>query len=112
MPTKPLSPCRAYDCPGMARGRGGYCAAHASMADDRPSAASRGYGAEWRKIREAVLTRAGIPPKAWHLYDIDHEPPYNPAMEYDHRRYKLTPRLHGAHSSKTAERDGGFGNIG
>ncbi len=58
--------------------------------------------AEWRKIRAEVLTSHGIPKDIWHLYDVDHTPQYNPEVESDHRKYTLTPLLHGEHSRKTA----------
>jgi hypothetical protein len=70
----------------------------------------RGYDRDWQRIREGVLAAAGIPEANWPLYDVDHTPPYDPAIERDHRKYILTPRLHGRHSRKTAMRDGGWGN--
>jgi len=70
----------------------------------------RGYGADWRKIRERTLRLHGIPMHLWSKYDVDHEPAYNKATEPDHSKYKLTPRLHAEHSIKTAAADGGFGN--
>ena len=73
--------------------------------DARKSAARRGYGHKWRKIREEVLSRAGIPQHHWYLYDVDHNPPYDPDVEPDHRKYELVPLLHAEHSWKTAERD-------
>lgn len=78
--------------------------------DTRPSAAARGYGHEWRKVRAAVLAQHGIPKAEWSLWDVDHDPPYNPAIEPDHKKYKLTPLRHEQHSRKTVRRDGGFGN--
>ena len=98
----------------LTRDASGYCEAHRHLtrAYHRESAVHRtpeGYGT-WRKIREQVLRAHGIPESDWSLYDIDHEPVYDPAREPDHTRYKLTPRLHAKHSSKTATRDGGFGN--
>jgi 5-methylcytosine-specific restriction enzyme A len=106
-----MKPCAHPGCSALTNGR--YCAAHEAMhprpEDVRGSAASRGYGAEWRKIRIEVLKRAGLPPSIWKFYDVDHNPPYNPAIEPDHRKYQLAPRLHGAHSRKTACFDGGWG---
>jgi hypothetical protein len=75
----------------------------------RPSSAKRGYGVEWKRIREMVLRGAGIPFHLWPLYDVDHEPAYNIDIEPDHMKYRLTPRLHGEHSAKTARLDHGFG---
>ena len=77
----------------------------------RPTAAARGYDAQWRKIRARVLANAGIPKSQWHLYDVDHTPPYDPTVEPDHLKYELVPILHAKHSKKTAKYDGGFGNF-
>lgn len=73
--------------------------------DDRPSPARRGYGAQWRRIREQVLTEAGIPRSDWSLYAVDHRPPYNPDIEPDHRQYTLVPMRKEAHNRKTAAHD-------
>lgn len=75
--------------------------------DNRPSAAQRGYDGEWRKIREEVLRRAGIPRHRWEYYDVDHRPAYNKEIEPDHWKYQLVPMLHGEHSKKTNKEDGG-----
>jgi hypothetical protein len=71
------------------------------MADTRVSSAKRGYGIEWRKIRERVLRSYHIPLASWPLYDIHHTPVYNAAIEPDHNKYKLTPMLHHEHSMAT-----------
>jgi len=73
------------------------------------------YGYEWRKIRARVLIAYGIPKEAWSKYDVDHNPPYNPEIEPDHRMYTLIPRLHADHSRKTAQEDNArdrFGRFG
>ena len=105
-------PCGHPRCPRVTLD--GWCDEHRPPRDrrheaDRPSSAARGYGRQWRRVREEVLARAGIPRERWPAYDVDHSPPYDPAVEPDHRRYQLTPRLHAEHSRKTAQRDGGFG---
>ncbi len=115
MPTKPARMCKYPYCPNLTSDSSGYCDVHAAMRpagrmpDKRPSSPRRGYGRDWQKIRAEVLTKTGIPRNLWPLYDIDHNPPYNPAVEPDHRKYTLIPRLHGEHSSKTCREDGGFG---
>jgi hypothetical protein len=115
VPRKPKAPCKYPMCPRFAV-TDGYCGQHALFAaqerkpDRRPPSSKRGYNANWRRIRERILKEAGIPKNEWHLYDVDHNPPYNPDIEPDHNRYELIPRLHGQHSSKTAKYDGGFGN--
>jgi hypothetical protein len=97
MPTRPLGPCRIPSCPNRASYRG-YCAKHKAYADNRPSSASRGYGTEWRKIREQVLSSHNIPKYMWSMYDIHHEPAYDASKEPDHTKYRLTPMLHEEHS--------------
>jgi hypothetical protein len=52
-----------------------------------------------------VLARYGIPRDEWPKYDVDHNPPYDPDAEPDHRKYTLIPRLHSDHASKTARED-------
>lgn len=114
MPHAPARACRYSRCPMLTRDASGFCEVHRHLSNgydaSRPSPAERGYGPQWRRIRERVLKEHGIPMHDWHLYDIDHEPPYAPSVEPDHMKYRLTPRLHAEHSSKTAARDGGFGN--
>ena len=115
MPYKPARPCKVPSCPGLTHDQSGYCDNHAALRpaararDYRPSAAQRGYDVGWRKIRCKVLQKAGIPRAEWWRYDVDHNPPYNPAIEPDHEKYTLIPRLHGEHSRKTVIEDGGWG---
>lgn len=114
MPVKPARLCRNPHCPNLTRDSSGYCDLHRPATtpsrNHRGSSTGRGYGYAWQKIREEVLANAGIPRSLWPRYDVDHNPPYDPAIEPDHRKYTLIPRLHGTHSSKTAREDGGFGN--
>lgn len=61
MPSKPLRPCSVPGCPNQAT-HGGKCAAHYAarqreIDQDRPTAAARGYDADWQKIRRAFLKR-------------------------------------------------------
>ena len=94
-------------CRKTFNGTGRYCPLHkpARKKDLRPNSGKRGYDHGWRKVRDAVLTEYGIPPHLRHLYDVDHNPPYDRLMEPDHTRYQLIPRLHADHSSKTAQED-------
>jgi hypothetical protein len=112
VPYSPARACRYPLCPMLTRDASGYCAEHRHLAGggQRPSSGKRGYGPQWRRIRERILRIFGIPRQDWHLWDVDHSPPYDPAIEPDHLKYTLTPRQHADHSSKTASRDGGFGN--
>lgn len=115
MPNRPAKPCKVPNCSGLTLDPSGYCDNHAALrperrADDyRVSAARRGYGFSWRKIRMRVLIQSGIPQDKWPLYDIDHLPRYNPAIEPDHLQYTLYPRLRAEHSRKTIREDGGYG---
>lgn len=119
MPYKPLGPCRIPSCSRRAV-QHGLCAKHQSQrppAKPRQSAAAMGYGHEWRKVRAEVLATHGIPEAEWPLWDVHHEPPYNPAVEPDHRKYTLVPMLHSQHSRKTrrdnkARRAGGVKSSG
>jgi hypothetical protein len=121
MPRKPARPCRFIGCLGTTTAKTGYCDRHAHLwrpyerfrrsepcpgeakrgSDGRPSSARRGYDGEWRRLRAETLAAAGIPREDWPLYDVHHEPPYNPDVEPDHRKYRLTPLLHGEHSGET-----------
>ena len=75
MPYKPARPCKYPGCIHAATVATGYCEAHAHFyaspqnpenfqrpADARPSAAARGYGSRWQRVRAEVLKNAGIPP--------------------------------------------------
>lgn len=117
MPRKIKRPCKHPFCPNLTANENGYCNSHQSdyksfrSKDTRPSRSRRGYNWYWYKvIRPKVLKNYGIPKENWHLYDVDHEPPYNPDIESDHEKYTLIPRLRSEHSRKTAKFDGGFGN--
>jgi 5-methylcytosine-specific restriction protein A len=117
MPYKPARSCRVRNCPNLTLSETGYCVAHIHLwqerkPDLRRSASARGYGSEWRVIRQEVLDAAGIPHSEQWRYDVDHFPRYNAEREPDHRKYRLTPRLHENHSRKTASEDGGYGNRG
>lgn len=86
-------------------GTGTLCAGCPHKDKRKQSASRRGYDYQWRKIRTEVLTRAGIPVELHHLYDVDHNPPYDPITDPDHRHYVLIPRLHADHSAKTLRED-------
>jgi 5-methylcytosine-specific restriction protein A len=111
MPYRAPRPCRAHGCPELVTDRGGLCARHArerQAAQDaaRPNAGARGYGAEWRQRRAAVLARDPIC-RACNV---------NPSTDVDHivaRAAGGTDELgnlqglcHRCHSRKTAVADG------
>jgi 5-methylcytosine-specific restriction protein A len=55
---KRKAPCREPGCAALVRWPARYCADHLrEMERARGSASSRGYGARWREIRTAKLTR-------------------------------------------------------
>lgn len=107
--------CIAPRCGKVFTGPGKYCDKHKPDHKKRwdkmrGNSAKRGYGHEWRKIRIEVLKANNVPIELWPEYDVDHNPPYNPDVESNHRMYTLIPRLRSDHSKKTAKEDGGFGN--
>ncbi len=54
MPTKPEKPCKHPGCPLLTTDE--YCEFHVRLhADDRPSAALRGYDSRWQKARRRFL---------------------------------------------------------
>ncbi len=112
MPTRAKRPCKRPGCSTLIDS-GAWCDQHrpASVHDRRrPDATQRGYDRVWKQVRERTLAAAGIPGADWPLWDVDHDPPYDAAVQPDHRAYRLTPRLHADHSRKTATENGGFGN--
>ena len=79
----------------------------------RPSAAKRGYGAEWAKARRAQLS---LQPWCEHCLakgrsrkatDVDHKTPK--ALGGSDEADNLQSLCHPCHSRKTAKRDGAFG---
>jgi len=114
MPRRANRPCRSIGCPGLALPGSSYCEEHKSLGiykrkKLRP-AYQRGHDQEWKRIRIEVLKKYGIPEEEWVKYVIDHRPPYDPAVEPNHRCYTLIPMLRGEHSVKTNRYDGGWGN--
>ena len=87
MPDRPPTICRKAGCSNTTTQRNGYCTEHQDYAkeqerlwrekrnENRESASRRGYGAEWRKLREAKLKanplceRCGAPASVVHHKD-------------------------------------------
>ena len=75
----------------------------------RASASERGYGASWRRVRDAHLAdhpdcaRCGAP-----ATDVDHR--VSRARGGDEDDDNLQSLCHACHARKTARVDGGFGN--
>lgn len=104
MPTRPRSICTYPGCADHALSGRSRCAAHPyPRTGPARNMAQAGYGYEWQQIRREVLRAHSIPESEWPLYDVDHRPPYNPAIEPDHRQYALVPMLKADHSRKTRE---------
>ncbi|MDH4319936.1 MAG: HNH endonuclease [Desulfobulbaceae bacterium] len=118
-PSAPKRPCRWPGCPEVIEG-GGWCDEHKKrhrQADDqrRGSAASRGYGARWRKYsvhflrlnptcneceRQGLVVAAEV---------TDHITPHKGDQDlfWDHRNHQALCKR--CHDIKTATEDGGFG---
>jgi 5-methylcytosine-specific restriction protein A len=80
------------------------------MASPRPSAAARGYGVHWQRIRASYLRRHPIceePDCDQASTDVDHIDGRGPRG--DNRDVNLRAYCHSHHSRKTATQDGGFG---
>lgn len=112
VPNKPLGPCRVRLCAGRAVERG-YCRAHAlenpapRQADNRPSAAARGYDSKWRLIRAKFLKHF---PQCCHCHvakatEVDHIKPLNNGGTHEWKN--LQPLCKSCHSKKTVRHDGG-----
>ncbi|NJN53691.1 MAG: HNH endonuclease [Anaerolineae bacterium] len=116
MPHSPRKPCAIESCPGRAT-HGRYCADCSKQRqqkqqqrspDTRPSAARRGYDAEWRRIRAQFLKAHGecvvcgdTATEADHILSL--------ANGGTHQWSNLQPMCKTHHSQKTAVLDGGFG---
>lgn len=126
MPTRPLHPCARPRCGNLTSSR--FCAActpaEAAIAADssrhhdhrRGSAASRGYGADWRRLRDQVLSEeplcreCGKQGRVTAAECVDHIIPHRGDETLRLSRSNLQPLCTPCHSAKTAREDGAFGN--
>lgn len=103
----PVKPCRKAGCGEFAKKGGAYCPAHTIERDDaasrrvaeRGTAAQRGYGTVWQRIRERVLRdepmcrRCGRVATLVHHRDrnafnndpMNHEPLCKPCHDAEHK---------------------------
>ncbi len=114
MPNRPKHECPAPGCHVLVSGKG-RCAKHRTDVNRaRGSAASRGYGSRWRKVRAIALSREPLcrdcAKRGLTVASecVDHIVP----MARGGEQYDLD-NLQGlcvpCHSTKTATEDGGFG---
>lgn len=116
-------PCRFRGCSSVVYDGGGYCEEHAGERprrwDERPSAARRGYGHQWRRIRMMVLARRPLcaDPFGEHhangitvlATDVHHVIPLSSGMPLRilNDESNLQPLCHSCHSRITAAETGG-----
>jgi len=116
MPKRALRQCTYPGCHTLVS-NGSRCALHARQIEqERGSSTRRGYGYEWRKIRDAFLQKH---PWCSDLFG-DHCGQLIRATQADHVIPKsqggtddesnLDPKCDHCHDKKTAMKDGGFGN--
>lgn len=119
MPRRLPHPCGHPGCPALITD-GRYCQKHAGVEakrydEQRGTSAERGYGAQWRKLRDMFLRehplceceecrRLG---RVRAATDVDHIIPRSQGGTDD--RANLQALAHECHSRKTAKQDGRFG---
>lgn len=112
MPYAPARPCVSQPCPELVT-RGTRCAAHQHAVDlERGTAAARGYGSAWQRLRARFLrshplcaTGCGAPAS-----DVDH---IRPRRDGGSDAWDNLQALCGAHHKrKTALQSSGWGNRG
>jgi len=127
MPRRASKPCRHPGCPNLIPGGAdrAYCEEHERERQqrydrERGSAAARGYGATWRKLRKMVLARRPLCEDPFGIHEardevvasteVDHIVPLRDGggNELDN----LQALCKSCHSRKTAREDGGFGEGG
>jgi 5-methylcytosine-specific restriction protein A len=115
MPFRAARPCTKPGCPQLVRGSSSRCPAHERERDAaRGTSTARGYGADWRKLRDAFLVehpRCEEPGCRKAATDVDHVQAHrgNEALRLDPNN--LRAYCHSHHSSKTVREDGGLGRM-
>lgn len=109
MPSRPRRPCTQPGCAELTLD--GRCPAHQRQYDNsRGTAAERGYGARWRRLRMMILRRDPICRMCNRAASVhvDHiVPRARGGQDTDGNLQGLCPSCH---SRKTAREDGGFGH--
>ena len=111
MPSRPGRMCSVPGCGGLAAAGGSRCAAHGPR-ESRPSAARRGYGARWRRVRVMFLGSNPVCCDPFGLHsdrvvaatDVDHVVPR--ALGGGERADNLQSLCHSCHSYKTRRERG------
>ena len=113
MPNRLKTPCAQPGCPAVTTQR--RCPLHhreqrRRQDVGRPTATERGYGWQWRQLRNAVIARDPICTVCCRVPSTDADHIIPRAQGGQDTMENLRGRCHSCHSSKTAKRDGGFGN--
>jgi 5-methylcytosine-specific restriction enzyme A len=115
-----LRPCAEPRCPELVpRGR---CTEHTRKLERpteklRPTAAARGYGSRWQKLRDRFLRKNPIcvmckaTKRITAANTVDHIIPHrgDPVLMWDENNLQALCTTH--HNVKTDTEDGGFGNV-
>jgi len=124
MPYRSRYPCGWPGCPEIIRD-GRYCEEHSKQDQqqqdqDRPTAAARGYGARWRRLRGMVLHREPVCRDPFGIHaknnevvassEVDHIIPL--ARGGTNKLINLQALCKSCHSKKTILLDGGLGREG
>jgi 5-methylcytosine-specific restriction protein A len=119
VPSKPLRVCGEAGCPELVHSSERYCSKHKRQRQreydrQRGSAASRGYGARWRRLRRLVLNRHPLCADPYSMHAERGE--VVAAIDVHHVTSKrdggtdafdnLQALCHACHSRKTAEETG------
>lgn len=113
MPNRPAKACLTHGCRVLVRGSASRCPEHARAKESaRGSSTSRGYDAEWRRLRGAHLSAHPMcshPACDLIATDVDHVTPHRGDDRLRLDPDNLQSLCHGHHSSKTVAQDGGLG---
>jgi 5-methylcytosine-specific restriction protein A len=111
MPSKPLKPCNKLGCPNLTRDK--YCEIHKQLTTNydnhRGTAAQRGYGSKWRKVRAYYLAKNPICLRCGDIATVvDHITPHKGNMQLFWATTNWQPLCKPCHDRKTATEDSNF----